>query len=125
MSLENAGGLALQLGMVTSCRGSLGVHLAREPKAGLWWTGQAVGRGSYWRALGEERRVVVGVRWPLGQHRRGVGVILHAPRAVDTGRGAPVVLVNVPWVAAHLIIEAVAIKAVNIGRGWRTGQLLK
>lgn len=121
MSLENAGGLALQLGMVTSCGGSLGVHLTREAKAGFWWAGQAVGRGSYWRALGEERGVVVGVRWPLGQHRRGVGVILHAPRAVDTGRGAPVILIDVPWIAAHLIIEAVAIKAVNIRRGWRTG----
>lgn len=111
--------------MITSWGGSLWVHLTREPKAGLRWTGQAVGRGSYWRALREEWGVVVGVRWPLGQHRRRVGVILHASRAVDTGRGAPVILVNVPWVAAHLIIEAVAIKAVNIGRGWRTGQLLK
>lgn len=111
--------------MVTSCGGALGVHLAWEPKAGLWWTGQAVGRGSDRRALGEEWGVVVGVRWPLGQHRRGVGVVLHTPRAVDTGRGAPVILVNVPRVAAHLIIEAVAIKAVNIGWGRRTGQLLK
>lgn len=85
MSLENAGGLTLQLGVVAPCRGSLGVHLAREPKAGFGWTGQAVRRGSYRRALGEEWRVVVGVRRPLGQHRGGVRVILHAARAVDTG----------------------------------------
>lgn len=85
MSLENSGGLALQLGVVAPCGGSLGVHLTREPKAGLGWTGQAVGRGSYRWALGEERRVVVGVRRPLGEHRGGVGVILHTARAVDAG----------------------------------------
>lgn len=85
MSLENAGGLALQLGVVAPCRGSLGVHLTREPKAGLGWTGQAVRRGSYRRALGKERRVVVGVRRPLGQHGGGVGIILHAAGAVDAG----------------------------------------
>lgn len=82
MSLENSGGLALQLGVVAPSRGSLGVHLTREPKARLRWTGQAVGRGSYRWALGEEWRMVVGVRWPLRQHRRGVRVILHAARAV-------------------------------------------
>jgi len=69
LSLENAGGLALQLGVVAPRGGSLGVPLARQPEAGLGWTGQAVGRGSYRRALGEERRVVVGVRRPLGQDR--------------------------------------------------------
>lgn len=121
MSLENSGGLALQLGVVGAHRGALGVDLAWETKARLGWPGQVVGRGGNRRALGEERRVVVGVRRPLGQHGGGVGVILHAAGAVDTGRGAPVILVDVPRVAAHLVVEAVAIEAVNIGRGWRTG----
>lgn len=71
--------------MVATSSGALWVGLAWETEARLRWTGQAVRSGGDWRALGEERRVVVGEGWALGQHRGGVGVILHAARAVDTG----------------------------------------
>lgn len=98
-----------------------GCHRRVGFKARLWLSGGAV---RWWRGGREEWRWVIGAGWALGQARRRVGVILHASRAVDARRRAPVVLVDVPGVTAAIVIEAPPIQTVQIGGRLGPGQLL-
>lgn len=100
---------------------STGGHRRVGLKAGLWLSTSVVWcRGR----RGKERRRVVGAGWALRQARGGVRVIFHTSGAVDAGGCAAIVLVNVPGVAAAIIIEAPPIQAVQVRGRLRSGKFL-